>query len=263
MTSFVFTPDFQENLIAHIRVCMEMAHTMQQRFLTDLDFITHKTDNSPVTKADHAVQKSMQNFLHEQCPDILFVGEETVEQLMGTRTSMPDIFWLCDPIDGTRDYARGGADYAINLALIENGTPLFGMIAAPASGHIAITSQRNEVSIVGNQNETHVINTMQPEGTRLIIGSTTSNDAVLFAERFGKKPESLTVRPSALKFHNLLKNEADYYIREGQVSEWDIAAGEALLKAAGGTLTMFDGITPIAYGAIERKFLLDGLYASR
>lgn len=242
---------------------MGLASGMQKRFLNDPDFILHKKDNSPVTKADHAVQAAIESFLKTNAPDVVFVGEETLEDVVAQHARMPQTFWLCDPIDGTRQYAKGGDDYCINLALIDKGRPVFGMIAAPASGDIAITQGPDKTVFIQGPHEASVIRDMHKEGTRLVIGSNRSNDAVAFAERMNAKPEQVMVRPSALKFFNLLRNEADYYIREGQVSEWDIAAGEALLAAAGGYVRQFDGVTPLSYGNVDRRFLVNGLFASR
>lgn len=257
----VFNPAFQKSLLEEIGICMTLAATMQAR-LSEPDFIRRKHDSSPVTEADHAVQNHLEKFLKEATPDWPFLGEENVQGWIDSNAPMPDIFWSCDPIDGTQDYASHGQEYAINLALIEKGVPVFGLIAGPARGTIAYMNAPDSVTFVENGQARVLLVPDQKDlqHATLIVGHGRRKDIIAFEDIIGQPVCGLIHCASALKFHALLLGQAHVYVRVRETSEWDIAAGEAMVRAMGGSAHEMDRTTPLGYGRRERGFKLDSVF---
>ena len=216
-----------------------------------------KEDGSPVTAADEASEA----VIHEGCQRILgdvpVVSEEQAARpaALALRRS----FILVDPLDGTREFLQGRDEFTVNLAIVNGGTPIAGIIAAPARrwlwrGIVGVCAERLRLHADGTADESSPIRTRTWPGPDAI--------AAVSRSHFDRKTDSLLQRlgvvkrlsaGSSLKFCCLAEGTADIYPRLSPTCEWDIAAGHAILTAAGGVMTSAQR-TPIVYGNSEKHF---------
>ena len=206
----------------------------------------HKSDESPVTEADHAAEAIIVRGLRAQLPHIPVVAEEEVAA--GTVTIIGDEFWLVDPLDGTREFAAGRDDFAVCIGLIRNGKPALGVVAVPARGTI-YTGINGLGAWKDGPNGRHEITTREvpAEGLAVVASRHYAGDpktAELLATR---NVAELVNIGSAMKFCLVAEGRADFYPRLGRTMEWDTAAPQAVVEAAGGLVTNLDG-TPLTYG---------------
>lgn len=209
-----------------------------------------KADDSAVTLADEAAQAVIQQGLARLVPGTPVVSEEALEDWQGREP--PPEFLLVDPLDGTAEFLAGRLEYTVNIALVRDGTPVVGVVAAPALGLIwrgatDYGAERLRFSD-DNPDSAEIIRTRPwPEGERVAAVSRSHYDATsaAFLERIAP------VRPlacgSALKFCRLAEGAIDIYPRLAPTSEWDVAAGHAVVAAAGGTVMAADG-SALRYG---------------
>lgn len=204
-----------------------------------------KEDNSPVTDADLAAHHKIVGVLQALTPNIPIVSEEN-----GVH---PDIsghvhFWLVDPLDGTKSFIRKTGEFTVNIALIENGTPIFGVIYIPAQGRLFYGSEKYGAFKQEPMDAPRKINARIPpeDGLAAVVSfSHLSPETTAFLEA-----HNITSRVSAsssLKFCLVAEGKADIYPRFGRTMEWDTAAGHAIVKAAGGRVENTDG-TAFTYG---------------
>ncbi len=225
-----------------------------------------KADKSPVTDADEAAQAVIMEGLERLLPGVPVVSEEADKPSLAGATT----FLLVDPLDGTRDFLAGRTEYTVNIALIEDGTPVLGCIAAPAlsevwSGIVGAGAERFELRPGANQAESRA---RTPIHTRPLP---VSGAAVAFSRsHLDRRTERLLeAMPqaarfpcgSSLKFCRLAEGAADLYPRLGPTSEWDIAAGHAVLAAAGGVVVRPDG-SALLYGKRAPDFLVPDFLAA-
>ena len=204
-----------------------------------------KSDNTPVSNGDLEVNKIITKKIIELTPTIPIISEETSEN-----KSIKDLkdFWLIDPIDGTYDYINNLDEFTINAGLIINKKPVAGLIYAPAKKRMFYSYDENQAFELIN-------------GSKVKLDSTKefNKDEIKFVSYSSKvKPEiskihrefnvkKLVRMKSSLKFCVIAAGEYDGYVAEPRACEWDIAAGHAILKHAGGNITDFDG-NEILYG---------------
>jgi 3'(2'), 5'-bisphosphate nucleotidase len=207
--------------------------------------IDGKADGSPVTEADLAADRIIADGLHRLAPDIPALSEEHV---MPAYDGCPRAFFLIDPLDGTKEFVAGRNEFTVNLALVVDGTPLLGIIGAPALGLIwrGLVDQGAERLVVTNSGTGHQIGFAQPIRTRpfpspgkpwIAAVSRSHGDAATEAfidARPGAIREKLG---SAVKLAKVAEGAVDIYPRLAPTSEWDIAAGHAIVTAAGGKVT--------------------------
>lgn len=259
----VFNPDFINPLLATVHECMSIAVAQQSRIHDD-GFVMRKADHSPVTQTDTEVQRRLEGFLTAAAPEWGFVGEETVGEWAG-RGRVPDFFWLVDPIDGTIEYAKGGDQFAINIALVHGTKPVFGLIAGPVTGDVFYTSSLNTISLHKNGYSNQFdppARTDAMEDRVLVTGKNCPGDIAAYHEVAGTPAARIIECASAIKFHALLRGAADAYTRHRPTSEWDIAAGHALIAAQGGQCQTLEK-TPLTFGHVARGFKLDSVYITR
>ena len=223
----------------------------------------HKTDASPVTAADEASQAVLLTDLAELLPALPVVSEEAVSD----RTAPPGTdFILVDPLDGTREFVEGRPEYTVNVALVRDRTPVVGFVAAPALGLLwrgvvghGAERLRFAPDRTAAVEATAIRARAAPE--RLVIALSRSHldpDTAAVAEQL-PIAERL-VCGSSLKFCRIAEGSADVYPRLSPTSEWDVAAGHAVLAAAGGTVTRPDG-SALTYGTGRNNFLIPGFLA--
>ena len=198
-----------------------------------------KQDNSPVTEADLAVDNLLFPVLRELYPDIAIVTEERA----ATHGAIPPdgTFFLVDPIDGTKEFIKKTGEFTINIALVENGIPTAGIVYAPAIGRMFVgdlSSGAYEIDSAGNSRKIEV-RTCGDDMTAIASRSHLTKETEDFISQ--NKISDCVNAGSSLKFCLVAAGEADIYPRFGPTMEWDTAAGDAILRAAGGRVTHPDG----------------------
>ena len=202
--------------------------------------VERKADSSPVTAADKQAEACILARLALLTPDLQIVSEEA-----GARGALPragDRFWLVDPLDGTKEFARGDKEYTVNIALIEEGMPTLGAVLAPALGRV-FGGLRGEGAFLEHDGRRRAIACRRPPaaGMRVVSSRSHGDRAVLEAFLAKRRVASSAHVGSSLKFCMIAGGDADLYPRLGRTMEWDTAAGHAVLSAAGGRVTGLDG----------------------
>ncbi len=210
--------------------------------------IRHKDDASPVTLADQRAETLILAALRKHAPDIPVIAEEEAET-HGLPETAPPLFWLVDPLDGTKEFVSRNGEFTVNIALIRDGAPILGVVQVPAQDvlYAAAGPGTAERRYSLGPPEKIAARAAPDEGLVVVHSRSHENNAAL-AEFLADKPIAATrVCGSSVKFCLLAAGEADLYPRFGPTMEWDTAAGHAILAAAGGTVTTHDG-APLVYG---------------
>ncbi|WP_312796174.1 3'(2'),5'-bisphosphate nucleotidase CysQ [Tianweitania sp.] len=208
-----------------------------------------KADASPVTEADAKAEAIILAGLREAYPDIPCVAEEEASAGI-CPPELDGLFFLVDPLDGTREFIKRNPEFTVNIALIRQGIPVIGVVYAPARSVLYSASPEGAFRI-------DTVN-HKPGERRNIIVRTPTRVPTVVASRSHRTEETdsyiqtcgaveLVSIGSSLKFCLLAEGEADIYPRFGRTMEWDTAAGDAILRAAGGTTRRVDG-EPLTYG---------------
>ncbi len=205
-----------------------------------------KADATPVTVADTRAEALIVAGLRAAAPEIPVIAEEEVAA--GRITAPSARYWLVDPLDGTREFAAGRDEFAVNIGLIVEGAPVLGAVASPALGevHFGRVGQGAWRRRHGVEEKISVRHA-PPEGLTVMASRHYADDPRLAAFLAGYRIASLTNIGSALKFLRVAEGEADFYPRLGRTMEWDTAAPQAVLEAAGGCVLTRDG-APLRYG---------------
>jgi 3'(2'), 5'-bisphosphate nucleotidase len=219
--------------------------------------VEHKEDSSPVTEADRAAELVILAALARAAPGFPVIAEEEVAA--GRIPAHGDTYFLVDPLDGTKEFVRGGDDYTVNIGLIVGGTPLLGAVFAPATGRL-------HGGLVGEgawleDHEGRVPIQTRAPGEQLVAVASKSHFNQPTADYLCEAARECdyVAIGSSLKFCIVAEGRADIYPRLSPTSEWDTAAGHAVLLAAGGRVDGPDG-DPLAYG--KRAFLNRGFVAT-
>jgi 3'(2'), 5'-bisphosphate nucleotidase len=212
--------------------------------------VESKHDRSPVTEADRAAELIILTALARAAPGVPVIAEEEVAA--GRVPSHEDTFFLVDPLDGTKEFVRGGDDYTVNIGLIEHGRPKLGVVYAPATRRLHAGCV-GEGAWLDEGNGRQAIRTRE-RGEQLTAVASKShlNQATVDYLEAAVGTCARIAIGSSLKFCILAEGKADIYPRLSPTSEWDTAAGHAILLAAGGLVDGPDG-TPLRYG--KRTFL--------
>lgn len=221
-----------------------------------------KADTTPVTIADHEAEAVLIEGLRRAAPGIPVIAEEAVAA--GRVPATGDAFFLVDPLDGTRAFINGSPEFTINIGLVVDGRPVFGIIYAPALGQYYATVGPTESVEARIPVEARDVDLADCVLTRLATRQPALEGLVAFASRShaAQSTDAFLQRlpiaekrraSSSLKFCLIARGEADLYARLGQTSEWDTAAGQAILAAAGGCVTTLDG-QPLTYGKREAGY---------
>jgi 3'(2'), 5'-bisphosphate nucleotidase len=225
------------------------------RRLQNDDTVRMKSDGSPVTAADEAADAAIHQGLAGLAPDWPVVSEERAELERPAQEGA--VYFLVDPLDGTREFIAGRDEYTINIALVADGTPILGIIAAPALGLIwrgivGRGAERLEFSARRASAPQAIHTRSRPAGELTVVVSRSHLDAPTRAYLDGLPRTRRIVCGSSVKFCRVAEGAADHYPRLGPTRDWDVAAGHAVLVAAGGSVTKPDGIA-LAYGTPELR----------
>jgi len=212
--------------------------------------IEAKQDSSPVTEADRAAELIILAALARAAPGVPVIAEEQVAA--GHIPAHEDTYFLVDPLDGTKEFVRGGDDYTVNIGLIQDGGPRLGVVFAPATGRLYAGSVGSGAWVEGSNGREEI--RTRPKCGRLTAVASRShlNQATVdYLQRAVGECDYVAIG-SSLKFCLVAEGQADIYPRASPTSEWDTAAGHAILLAAGGLVDGPDGGT-LRYG--KRAFL--------
>ena len=267
-------PSFNELNTALVPLAIEVGQLILSYYHSDLEIET-KSDDSPVTLADKAAEKLIIDKLTTSWPNITIVAEE-----MCAAGHIPDVngtFFLVDPLDGTKEFINKRDEFTVNIALIVNNSPYYGLVLTPALGELFITLSAESAGFLqlhGNLKEltdedkvfapskfTSITARDWPETGPVGVVSRSHPDDTTAAFLKKNNVKDQISAGSSLKFCQLARGFADLYPRFGPTMEWDTAAGHAVLSSAGGALVTGSG-DPFLYGKYDRKYLNGEFIAS-
>ncbi len=233
---------------------LEMAH-----FTTGVK-IEQKADRSPVTVADREAEAVILSALRGMAPDIPVVAEEEISS--GAACTYARRFFLVDALDGTRLFIRGRPEFSINIGFVEDGKAKFGLIYLPPSERLFVTrgvGASYETVLASNAEIPFAelpfkrLKTRTPDPAGLVAFNSRGSGAASTNLLAYLKVHEAKPLGSSMKFCLIAAGEGDLYARFGETYEWDTAAGQAILEAAGGSVANLDG-TPLTYGHYDRGF---------
>ncbi|HYD30911.1 MAG TPA: 3'(2'),5'-bisphosphate nucleotidase CysQ [Azospirillaceae bacterium] len=245
-----------QTLLSAVRSIAREAGAVILRYYNDTMSVETKADGSPVTQADQAAEHVILPALHHLAPGVPVVAEEAV-----AAGHVPDIsggrFWLVDPLDGTKEFIKRNGEFTVNIALIENGVPVLGVVYAPALGELYAGAGPGTAIAWDDLHPHHdhpiSARAIPADGATVVASRSHGDPAKLDAFLANYTVKETCGRGSSLKFCLIAKGEADLYPRFGPTCEWDTAAGHAVLLAAGGRVETVDGRS-LTYGG-GGKFL--------
>jgi 3'(2'),5'-bisphosphate nucleotidase len=223
------------------------------------DGVAHsvKQDQSPVTAADAAAEEIILAGLAAAFPKIPVVAEEAAAA--GHIPAVGATFFLVDPLDGTREFVGGGGEFTVNIALVRGGAPIAGVVYAPAASRLYAAADgrafrsavARDFTLVGREPLR-----ARPVPERRLIAVASRSHRSPDTDEFLKTLDigEFAAAGSSLKFCLIAEGSADVYPRLGRTMEWDTAAGQAVLEAAGGRVLLFPDGPPLSYGKAERGF---------
>jgi len=222
-----------------------------------------KSDGSPVTQADEQAEKLIEKHLLELLPDVPFIGEEKVAGDGVVDTGGSEYFWLVDALDGTREFINGGENYTVNIALVHKDVPVLGVVYAPEKGELyyGFTETDGEKKafrfLEDTEKEKSIrVRSMPKEGLVVFSSKHFANNEKMEIFLGNFKIAKVLHMSSSLKICNIAAGKADLYPRLGKTCEWDTAAGDAILRAAGGIIRDLDQNT-LQYGLGLRENYLN------
>ena len=213
--------------------------------------VRSKSDESPVTEADEAADALIAGILADAFPDTLIVTEEQAD----SHTQSAENFLIVDPLDGTKEFVKRRGDFTVNIAWVEGGVPVRGVVYAPAKGRLFYTEasgrtvEESGALDPAQKGSVSPVSVSDPDNSALVVVASKSHRDQATDDYIGKyQTADMTSAGSSLKFCLVATGEADLYPRLGRTMEWDTAAGHAVLSGAGGQVVRFDDHTPLTYG---------------
>jgi 3'(2'), 5'-bisphosphate nucleotidase len=238
-------PSRKELLEQVLPVARAAGEAILEVYATNFE-VRGKSDTSPVTAADERAEALILAALAKLTPSIPVVSEEAAAA--GHIPAVGRSFWLVDPLDGTKEFINRNGEFTVNIALIENGSPTLGVVLAPALSRLFAGADGGGAFLEENGQRRPITSRAVPGAGLTVVASRSHGDAEAL-DRFlaGRKVASQTNAGSSLKLCLVAAGEADLYPRLGRTMEWDIAAGDAVLRAAGGMVRTLSG-EPLMYG---------------
>jgi 3'(2'), 5'-bisphosphate nucleotidase len=233
--------DYAELLELARRAAREAGRTILEVYASDFA-VRHKSDRSPVTLADEQAEAVIIAALALGAPDIPVIAEEQIAAMRAAPQAAPR-FWLVDPLDGTREFVNRNGEFTVNIALIETGAAVLGVVHLPVTGMtFAGSGPGTATRQHGGAAPVAITARRAPAPGAVVIHSRSHADEARIAAYIATLPGATRrIMGSAAKFCLVAAGEADYYPRFGRTMEWDTAAGQAVLEAAGGSVTTLDG----------------------
>lgn len=233
------------------RLALEAGDVIMKIYNSDDFDVRSKSDDSPVTAADEAADALISAGLRAAFPDVLLVTEEQAD----SHSEKASEFLIVDPLDGTKEFIHRRGDFTVNIAYVKDGTPVRGVVYAPAKGRMFFTRAGGESVEEQGPFAKDTVGTLSPitvskpdNDALFIVASKSHRDQATedYINKYNVKDSKSA--GSSLKFCLVATGEADLYPRVGRTMEWDTAAGHAVLKGAGGDVVRFDDHTPLIYG---------------
>jgi 3'(2'), 5'-bisphosphate nucleotidase len=243
--------DFDRLVPTLRRLALEAGDLIMQVYDGPEFEVKSKSDQSPVTEADEAADAAISAGLRATFPDVVLITEEQA----ASHALHASTFLIVDPLDGTKEFVQRRGDFTVNIAYVENGVPLRGVVYAPAQARLFYTlADGRSVEETGPfakdaPGPVTPLSVSRPDNAALmVVASKSHRDAATddYIARYAVR--DMTSAGSSLKFCLVATGEADLYPRLGRTMEWDTAAGDAVLRGAGGQVVRFDDQTPLAYG---------------
>ena len=253
--------DFERLTAQMRRLALEAGARIMQVY-DSADFeVRAKSDASPVTEADEAADALISAGLRAAFPDVALVTEEQA----ATHGVRATTFLIVDPLDGTKEFVQRRGDFTVNIGYVQDGVPMRGVVYAPARGRLFYTlpdgrsvEEKGPFGPEPGEQQPVGVNPMPDNRGLMVVASKSHRDAATddYIARYAVR--DMTSAGSSLKFCLVATGEADLYPRLGRTMEWDTAAGDAVLRGAGGEVVRFDDHTPLAYGkpGFENPFFI-------
>lgn len=242
--------DFDTLVPVMRRLAIEAGEKIMDIYNADDFEVKTKSDESPVTEADEAADALISAGLRAVFPDVTLITEEQA----ASHEVKAETFLIVDPLDGTKEFIKRRGDFTVNIAYVEKGVPLRGVVYAPARGRLFITDASGQSYeeigpfVAGTPGEMKKISVSTPDNEALMIVASKSHRDQATEDYLAKyKAKDSKSAGSSLKFCLVATGEADLYPRVGRTMEWDTAAGHAVLLGAG-DVVRFDDHTPLTYG---------------
>ena len=235
-----------ENLIDTFNIAGKESIELYARGLK----IEIKEDNSPVSNGDLRVNELITNRIKELTPNIPIVSEETVNLKV---KNTANIFWLIDPIDGTKEYIAGKDEYTLNAALVINTVPVLGLVGVPKKNRLFYTYAPGESYLIQSGNTKKINCTkQQPKGKVVALSSVLKPSDLILNKLKEFNVNSIVKMASSYKFCVIATGEYDVYAAKERANEWDYAAGHAVAQNAGAIIKTLDE-KPFLYGKEDYK----------
>jgi 3'(2'), 5'-bisphosphate nucleotidase len=217
--------------------------------------VDYKADNSPLTLADRRSHEIIVEALSQQFPSVPILSEEGISIDYATRKQWPS-YWLIDPLDGTKEFINRNGEFTVNIALVEQKSPVLGVVYAPALARAFCGSRETGAYVVENG------------GVKTLRVNDRRNERIAVRSKSHASPEEDSVLAkydvvdcisigSSLKFCLVAEGKADVYYRHGPTMEWDVGAGQAVVQAAGGKV--YAGVGPDEF-LLNKENLLNGSF---
>ena len=241
--------DTQDTLALLVDISRRAGLAIMEWYQGDMG-ITHKSDDSPLTRADLASHRLIVAELERLWPEIPVLSEESANIPWETRKQWQR-YWLVDPLDGTKEFINRNGEFTVNIALISDHQPIAGVVHVPVTdvsyfGARGLGAWRQEVA-----EEARPMSIRQPAANpAVIVGSRSHANPELAQQLEALGPHELISMGSSLKFCRVAEGLADFYPRLGPTCEWDTGAAQAVVEAAGGQVVKIDG-TPLDYNNKE------------
>ncbi len=243
--------DFERLATEMRRLALEAGAKIMEIYRSPDFEVRSKSDASPVTEADEAADRIISAGLRAAFPDVTVVTEEEA----ATHSERAESFLIVDPLDGTKEFVQRRGDFTVNIAYVEAGVPVRGVVYAPAKDRLFYTDA-NGIAVEeegphapDGRGPHRVLKVSEPDNAALmVVASKSHRDAATdaYIGKYGVR--DMTSAGSSLKFCLVATGEADLYPRLGRTMEWDTAAGDAILRAAGGRMVRFDDHSDFTYG---------------
>ncbi|SFE23966.1 3'(2'),5'-bisphosphate nucleotidase [Marinobacter sp. DSM 26671] len=228
-----------------IKVADEASEKVLHIYQSDFK-VSYKTDDSPITAADTAAHDIITQGLRRISRDIPILSEEGKDIPWEERKHWRR-FWLVDPVDGTKDFTQRTGEFTVNIAMIEDGEPVMGVVIAPALKEAYWGVVGEGAHMRDRTGKVHRIRVAEPKDVKRVVASKNhlNPETRAFIDKLGE--HELVQAGSSLKFCRIAEGHADIYPRMGPTCEWDTGAAQAVLVAAGGKVQTVDG-KPLKYG---------------
>lgn len=236
-------------------LCRDAASAILEVYAAGASQPDWKADGTPITAADRAAHRVLVAGLRALTPEVPVISEEDAVP----RRAMPgpDLYWLVDPLDGTKEFVKRTGEFTVNVALIDEGRPVLGVVQAPVAGTLWMGAEEGGATVaerVAADGERRTLTCGPVDPARLRVAASRSHGGRLVeAIEAGAVPGAEVVRAgSSLKFCLVAEGRADLYLRDGPTMPWDTAAAHCVLACAGGAIRELDG-SPLVYGDPTRR----------